>query len=149
MEAPANRADMDWTRQRNYPRPDYFSSSRKRLAPQLIYKGGIQHSWGKKTAVALNRGFYETLPALQEVDPKQADIAWLIYDLQHEPTQNRYQLARYKTVYTKFASALDRITKSEPGPIGDFIEHLQEKLDEKLDNGNAPDAPTLGDILES
>lgn len=63
--------------------------------------------------------------------------------------QNRYQLARYKTVYTQFASALDKITKSEPGPIGDFIDHLQEKLDEKLDNGNAPDAPTLGDILST
>jgi len=37
----------------NYPRPDYLSSSRKRLAPQLIFKGGIINAWGKKTAVAL------------------------------------------------------------------------------------------------
>ena len=33
MQAPANRANMDWTEQPNYPRPDYLSSSRKRLAP--------------------------------------------------------------------------------------------------------------------
>ncbi len=149
MEDPTKRADMDWTRQKNYPRPDYLSSSRKRLAPQLIYKGGILHAWGKKIAVALNRGFYETLPDLQAVDQNHADIAWLIYDLKHDPIQNRYQLARYKTVYTEFGAALDKITKSEPGPIENFIEHLQEKLDEKLENGNAPDAPTLQDILDS
>jgi len=149
MEAPASHADMDWTRQKNYPRPDYLSSSRKRLAPQLIYKGGILHAWDKKMAIALNRGFYETLPELQEVDREQADMAWLIYDLQHVAAQNRYQLVRYKTVYTQFGSALDKITRSEPGPMGDFIDYLQEKLDEKLDNGNPPDAPMLGDILES
>ncbi len=37
MTDPAGRHDMDWTKERNYPRPDYLSSSRKRLAPQLIY----------------------------------------------------------------------------------------------------------------
>ena len=40
MEAPAKRSSMDWTTEENYPRPDYLSSSRKRLAPQLIFKGG-------------------------------------------------------------------------------------------------------------
>ena len=84
MEDPATRYDMDWRGQRNYPRPDYLSSSRKRLAPQLIFKGGILNAWQRKTAVALNRGFYNTLPALDEVDPSEADMAWLIYDLQRE-----------------------------------------------------------------
>ena len=35
--------------------------------PQLIYKGGIFQTWKKKTAVALNRGFFETLPKLKQV----------------------------------------------------------------------------------
>jgi hypothetical protein len=43
MEAPVKNANMDWTNEENYPRPDYLSSSRKRLAPQLIFKGGIIH----------------------------------------------------------------------------------------------------------
>jgi hypothetical protein len=38
---PSKNANFDWSNERNYPRPDYLSSSRKRLAPQLIYKGGI------------------------------------------------------------------------------------------------------------
>lgn len=149
MEAPANHANMDWTGKKNYPRPDYLSSSRKRLAPQLIYKGGILHTWGKKTAVALNRRFYETLPNLEEVEREQAEIAWLIYDLQHDAARNRYQLTRYKTIYTQFGPALDKITRSEAGQVTQFLDHLQEKLDEKLENGSPPDAPTLLDALDT
>lgn len=48
MRDSKGRATMDWSTQPNYPRPDYLSSSRKRLAPQLLFKGGILHSWGKK-----------------------------------------------------------------------------------------------------
>jgi restriction endonuclease NotI len=35
---PAKNVNLDWRRHKNYPRPDFLSSSRKRLAPQLIYK---------------------------------------------------------------------------------------------------------------
>jgi hypothetical protein len=148
IEDPVNRADMDWTKQRYYPRPDYLSSSRKRLAPQLIYKGGILHAWGKKQAVAVDSNFFSTLPHMDEVDQNEAEMAWLIYDVGHVPQQNRFQLVRSKTVYTRFDSALDKITKAEPGDIHSFIEQLQEKLDEKLEDGSSPDAPTLLDVLD-
>lgn len=148
IEDPVNRADMDWTKQRYYPRPDYLSSSRKRLAPQLIYKGGILHAWGKKQAVAVDSNFFSTLPHMDEVDQNEAEMAWLIYDVNHVPQQNRFQLVRSKTVYTRFNSALDKITKAEPGDIQSFIEQLQEKLDEKLEDGSSPDAPTLLDVLD-
>ena len=62
MEDPQARGQMDWSDQPNYPRPDYLSSSRKRLAPQSLFKGGILHSWRRKCAVALNKSFYDTLP---------------------------------------------------------------------------------------
>lgn len=57
MKEPNTSSNMDWSQKPNYPRPDYLSSSRKRLAPQLIYKGGILKNWGKKVAVALNIRF--------------------------------------------------------------------------------------------
>jgi hypothetical protein len=139
MGDPARRAGMDWTGKPNYPRPDYLSSSRKRLAPQLIYKGGILKAWRKKTVVALNRGFFQTLPELEVVDSSCADIAWQIYELKHDAKLNRYSLCRLKTVYTKFADSLDRITRSEAGEIGTFIEQLQAKIDKKLESGHAPD----------
>lgn len=47
MKDPAATYAMQWP-SKNYPKPDYLSSSRKRLAPQLIYKGGILNKWGKK-----------------------------------------------------------------------------------------------------
>jgi len=143
MEDPKGRSKMDWSKHPNYPNADYLSSSRKRLAPQLIFKGGIFKAWNKKTAVALNRGFFETLPHLQEVEPAQADIAWFVYDLVKDPAKNIYALQRWKAVYTKFTESLEKITRSEPGNIADFVEVLQDKVDEKLDNQNPPDTEVI------
>ena len=134
MTNPATRFKMDWTREDNYPRPDYLSSSRKRLAPQLIFKGGIFNAWNKKTAVALNKGFFETLPRLPEVPKKEADIAWLIYDLK-PPVKpgGHYELCKERTVYTRFDAALTQITKPRAGRVEDFLHHIQIKVDEKLE----------------
>ncbi|MEK7830689.1 MAG: NotI family restriction endonuclease [Acidobacteriota bacterium] len=141
-------SDFDWTKERNYPRPDYLSSSRKRLAPQMIFKGGSLKSWNKKQAVAVDSGFYSTLPSLKQVAPEKADIAWLIYDLKLNEQKQAYELSLHKTVYTEFGTALSQITTTEAGPIDNFVHHLQEKLDERLE-GNAPEAPTLGDVILS
>lgn len=142
MENPKDRGRMDWSGRRNYPKPDYLSSSRKRLAPQLIFKGGILKAWGKKTAVALNRGFFETLPSLEQVAPADADIAWFVYDLEKDIAEDTYHLKRLSPVYTEFDDSLRKITRSEPGKITDFIELLQKKVDDKLDN-NPPDTETI------
>ena len=135
MKNPKAHAQMDWSTQPNYPRPDYLSSSRKRLAPQLLFKGGILHSWRKKTAVALNKSFFETLPPLKTVSKSKADISWLIYDLQlvKEDEQERFTLTKIDEVFTEFEPALVSITTSLPGNIDDFINLLQEKLDEQLE----------------
>lgn len=148
MADPPNRSTMEWDGQPNYPRPDYLSSSRKRLAPQLIFKGGILKSWGKKQAVALDRKFFNTLPPLEEVSPEQADISWLIYDLIQDAESNRYKLMLHRTVYTEFKPALDRITTAQPGSLEGFVDHLQSRLDEILDAGdNPPDTASLNDLL--
>ncbi len=124
---------MDWSRQSHYPRPDFLSSSRKRLAPQLLYKGGVFKSWRKKIAVALQDCFFKTLPELNEVPKDEADIAWLVYELNKDNANNVYILERKKVAYTKFRDSLDRITRSEPGKIENFIDLLQTKVDEKLE----------------
>lgn len=128
----------------NYPRADYLSSSRKRLAPQLLYKGGILHEWKKKQAVAIHKSFYATLPELPEVEPEKAEIAWFLYDLEFCNQTNRFTLKRYKTIYTAFESALLRITKTPAGKMSDFVNLLQSKLDNRL---TSPDAPTLQDMM--
>jgi hypothetical protein len=128
---------MDWSNEPNYPRPDYLSSSRKRLAPQLLFKGGILHGWKKKIAVALNKSFFDTLPNLKRVSRSKADIAWLIYDLElikdRKQGPERYSLKKVDEVFTEFESALVSITTPLPGKIEDFMRLLQEKLDEHLE----------------
>ena len=137
MKDPKARASMDWSNEPNYPRPDYLSSSRKRLAPQLLFKGGILHGWRKKIAVALNKTFFDTLPNLKRVSRSKAEIAWLIYDLEliedrkHGP--GRYTLKKVDEVFTEFEPTLLSITTPSPGKIEDFIRLLQEKLDEHLE----------------
>jgi len=137
MQDPHSRGSMDWSGKPNYPRPDYLSSSRKRLAPQLLFKGGILHHWKKKIAVALDRNFYDALPGLNRVEKSKADIAWLIYDLElveEAPVgSRRYSLRKFDEVFTKFEPALFSITTSSPGRLEDFMSVLQEKLDEKLE----------------
>jgi hypothetical protein len=135
MRDPTKNAGMDWSDEENYPRPDYLSSSRKRLAPQLIFKGGIFNAWGKKMAVALNSSFYETLPKLDEVPKSEAEIAWLVYEVSPpKKPMRQLKLVRKRIVYTKFEPALNQITKSQPGNIEDFLRELQAKIDEKLEN---------------
>lgn len=143
MTEPSAHTNIDWSKQPNYPRPDYLSSSRKRLAPQLIYKGGILHAWGKKQAVAVDKAFFDSLPVMDEVNVADAEVAWLVYDLQYDSQQNRYRLARYKTVYTLFNPALNKITMAEPGNVEGFMNQLQEKLDEKLEQVIVLDARSL------
>lgn len=153
MENPVGNANLDWRGHKNYPRPDYLSSSRKRLAPQLIYKGGILHAWQKKMAVAVDSQFFASLPTLEEVDSHEAELAWLVYDLQYSPTENRRHLKLARTVYTRFLPVLDKITRSEPGNVQEFIDLLQSKLDEVLATGtsigNSPDIISLQDIIET
>lgn len=128
----AARTSFDWSNERLYPRPDYLSSSRKRLAPQLVRKGGIFHAWGKRSAVALDRCFFATLPTLEEVSKEESEMAWFIYDLILDTGSNQYRLTRHRTVYTKFAEALQKIAVATPGDVESFRELIQAKLTQKL-----------------
>ena len=148
MENPSLRADFSWKNKSNYPKPDFLSSSRKRLIPQVLYKGGILDAWSKKQVVVLQSCFFDTLPEMPAVEAKEADIAWLVYDLKKDKDDGKYSLKLDKTVYTKFKTAMHRITTPEPGQVGTFVEILQQKLDDKLDD-NPPDAPILNDTVLS
>lgn len=147
MDDPARNAHMDWSREPNYPRPDFLSSSRKRLVPQLMFKGGILKSWGKKQAVAVDSSFFATLPDLQEVAAADADIAWFIYDLVLDETSNRYRLIRSRTVYTIFSTALAQISVAEAPPIDDFLASLQQRLRTRGSKLADHSVATIRDVL--
>ncbi len=70
----------------------------------------------------------------------------MVYDLRLDVERNCYDLVQSEAVHSEFGPSLELITTTEAGQVGAFIEHLQQKLDEKLENGYAPDAPTLNDF---
>jgi hypothetical protein len=123
--------DFYWSQALKYPKPDYLSSSRKRLIPQIIAKGSILRQWNKKQAVAMQTAFYDTLPPLPEVEKSAADFAFLLYDLEPVKNEIRLELTLKKIVYTKFDAALEQTVKFEAGSLTDFTQQLQKKLDAK------------------
>lgn len=122
--------DFSWDG-KNYPHPDYLSSSRKRLIPQMLYKGGIFKAWGKKQCVVIQKSFFETLPSLPQVSKEQADIAWFLYDLDYSKTDNQNHLVLKDIIYTEFKAALDKVIYTNPGKMSDFVNQLQGKLEER------------------
>jgi len=136
---------FSWTQAFKYPKPDYLSSSRKRLIPQIIAKGSILKQWNKKQVVALQTSFYNTLPALPEFDKADSDFAFFLYDLVPDKKTKVLSLKLQRIVYTKFASALEQIAKFEAGSISLFTEILQKKLDAK--RAGASDIDNLENIV--
>lgn len=132
-----------WTDRLQSPSPDWLSSSRKRLMPQLLYKGAILKRWGKKQAVAVQQSFYDTLPALDtdltEVPSEQADMVWLIYDLELDGAINRYTLVKRRAIYTAFEPTLELLTVPpliSSQPTSDFLAVVQKKLNAALSGAN-------------
>ena len=112
----------------------------------MLYKGGIFKAWGKKQCVVIQESFFKTLPELPEVSMETADIAWFLYDLVLDETDNQYHLTLVRTVYTEFTQALNKIITPKPGEIDNFVKLLQDKLDEKqVVSPNKPQ--TLLDLL--
>ncbi len=134
-----------WTQAFKFPKPDYLSSSRKRLIPQIIAKGSILKQWNKKQAVALQTSFYNTLPPLPECDKSKADFAFFLYDLVPDKKTKVLSLKLQRVVYTKFSDALKQIAKFEAGSISEFTKLLQKKLDNKL--SGASDVNNLENIV--
>ena len=137
--------EFSWAQAFKYPKPDYLSSSRKRLIPQIIAKGSILKQWNKKQTVALQTAFYNTLPPLPEVNKADSDFAFFLYDLVPVKKEKRLELRLSKVVYTKFSIALEQIAKFEAGSIKDFTQFLQKKLDAK--RSGASDINNLENVV--
>ena len=83
------------------------------------------------------------MPGFETVPCDEADIAWLIYTLEFDNDRNVYQIKLDETVYSKFDVSLNRITRPESGDKGNFVDQLQSRLDDMLEESNPPDAPII------
>ena len=128
IKNPRKNELMDWSKENNYPRPDYLSSSRKRLIPQLIYKGHILNSWKKKQVVVIDKSFYETIPIKSSSNKHNADLCWLVYEQSLSKKTNRLEIALFKKIYTGFEDSIQGITTPKIGSINNFIYDLEKKL---------------------
>lgn len=109
MSVRQRSSDFTWSGP-NSPKADFLSSSWNKLAPQMLYKGRILKSWGKKQAIVLQTAFFDNLPKLTEVSKSKADIAWMLYDLSLDKHNREFELTRNRIVYTEFEAAMEKIT---------------------------------------
>jgi len=123
------------------PYPDFSSSIQRRMAPRLIFKGSIFHTWQKKMAIAIDKSLFDTLPELIHVNEDQSEVIWLIYELELDPILGIRRLVHSKTVFTLFEPTLFEITHIHAGPLEEFVTNLQDRLDERLDSLYPPDPP--------
>ena len=78
-------------------RPDWRSSSEKRLMPQIQIKVPTARRWQTKMAVAVDQQFFEAMggPSPQpSQDLNDGDIIWLVPQLVFDDATRRYQLQR-------------------------------------------------------
>lgn len=76
-------------------RPDWRSSSAKRLMPQLQIKAPTLRRWGSKIAVAVDRPFFDAIGGPSQnpsQDLNDGDVIWLAPELSDEG--GRYRLSR-------------------------------------------------------
>jgi len=67
----------------------------------------------------------------------------LLYDLIAQKDNKTFNLMLNRIVYTNFKDALEQIAKFEAGPIKDFAELLQKKLDAKRIGNTNTDSESI------
>ena len=112
--------------------PDYRSSSKKRLLPQLIEKCPVFSKWQKKFCVAIHSEFYSELlkgVSFDVICEEEADFAWIVMDYTKK-SDFSLQLEVKEIVYSKSEAILKAflISPEDILPLDTFITTLEMKL---------------------
>ena len=112
-------------------RPDWRSSSAKRLMPQLQVKTPTLRRWGKKLAVAVDLPFFEAIGGKSE-DPSHdindGDIIWLVPELKSgRLVRNHWEVLSLKESSQKLLAA-EKINRDE---FEDLVRRKLVRLTEK------------------
>ncbi len=108
------RLDQDIQPQPPFPdrvrRPDWRSSSAKRLMPQLQIKVPTLRRWGKKLAVAVDRAFFDALggPSAAPVhDLNEGEVLWLVpmIDAEGQLTRGHWEMLSLEASSQKLLAA--------------------------------------------
>lgn len=107
-------------------RPDWRSSSAKRLAPQLQVKGPTLRRWGSKLAVAVDAPFFEAIggaSAQPSQDLADGDVLWLVPELRGG------RLRRGHWEVLTLEASTEKLLAARTVRKPDFEETLRRKLE--------------------
>ena len=106
-------------------RPDWRSSSAKRLMPQLQIKGPTLRRWGTKLAVAVDLPFFEAIGGLKDNpshDLNDGDIVWLV------PRMEDFRLKPFHWEVLSLEASSDKLLSAETVKRKEFEFVLRSKL---------------------
>jgi len=111
-------------------RPDWRSSSAKRLMPQLSIKVPTLRRWAAKLAVAVDKPFFSTIGGPSTTphhDLNEGDIIWLVTRLEPGPT-GELELRRHHWEMLTLEDSEDRLRAADPMTRHAFEKALRAKL---------------------
>lgn len=112
-------------------RPDWRSSSAKRLMPQLQIKVPTLRRWGSKIAVAVDRPFFESVGGPSRNpnhDLNDGDVIWLVPELVHD-AQGSYRLSRGHWEVLTLEDTNEKLLAAETIRREAFERDLRSKLE--------------------
>lgn len=108
-------------------RPDFRSSGPKRLMPQLQIKVPTLRRWGKKMAVVVDRMFFDSLGAMDDVQQvSNCDIAWFVVRFSENGKQGVLEADFVRL--TTLERAVEGLTGGNPVSLETFEERIRLKL---------------------
>lgn len=111
-------------------RPDWRSSSAKRLMPQLQIKVPTLRRWQAKMAVVVDRPFFNSIGGASTSpsrDLGDGDIIWMVVDMDcSDPMACRLVRGHWEVMTLEASS--DRLLAAETVPQQTFLEVLRQKL---------------------
>ncbi len=109
-----------------FRRPDWRSSSAKRLMPQLQIKAPTLRRWGTKLAVAVDMPFFDAMggpSANYSQDLDDGDIVWLVSRINAD-----YRLEAHHWEVLTLDDSSDKLLSAETVKRTEFEHTLREKL---------------------
>lgn len=107
-------------------RPDWRSSSAKRLMPQLQIKAPTLRRWGTKLAVAVDLPFFEAIggPSTSpSQDLNDGDIVWLVPRINDD-----YELVAHHWEVLSLEKSTDKLLSAETVKRNEFEDALKARL---------------------
>ncbi len=112
-------------------RPDWRSSSAKRLMPQLQVKVPTVRRWNSKIAVAVDYPFFESIggpSASPTQDINDGDIIWLVPELSWDSNENRFLLQRGHWEVLTLEDSANKLLAARTVARDSFETALRERL---------------------